>query len=103
MATATKLAPAAVDAAAMRRALAAATEQLRALELPTEAWGMREIALTGLRALSTALFTDAHAEAGSAGVLAGLVADEIGRIAELIAASQSPARSAQADAGRWQR
>jgi hypothetical protein len=101
MATATKPAPAAVDAAAMRRALADATERLRALELPAETWAIREIALTGLRALSTALFTDAHAEAESAGALAGLVADEVGRIAELLPASESQA--AEVAAGRWRR
>jgi hypothetical protein len=103
MATATTLAPAAVDAATVRRALAKAAEQLRALELPAEAWTLREIALSGLRALATALFTDAHAETGSAGALAGLVRDEVERIAELIAASGSPARIAQADSGRWRR
>jgi crotonobetainyl-CoA:carnitine CoA-transferase CaiB-like acyl-CoA transferase len=68
MATATHLAPAAVDTASVRRAAADAIERLRALELPAgEAWTMREVALTAPRAVATALFTDAHGETGHLG------------------------------------
>jgi hypothetical protein len=98
MATATDLASS-VDAAAVRRTLAKVTERLQALELCAEAWALREIALTGLRALSTVLFTDAHAEAGNVGVLAGLVAGEVGRISELLAATERHA--AEVAAGTW--
>lgn len=106
MATVTKPEPAGLEAAAVRRALADAVERLRALELPVEAWAMREIALTGLQALATALFTDAHSEAGNPGALAGLVADEIGRIAQLLAASETgtgQVRTPEPATGRWGR
>jgi hypothetical protein len=100
MATATRLVPSASEAAVVRRAVADAIERLRALELPPEAWTMREVALTGLRALSTALFTDAHAESGNAGALAGLVADEVESIIALVGMGESVAPVV---AGRWQR
>lgn len=92
MATAaTKPAPAAVDAPAVRRAVADAIEKLRALELSAGAWGMREIALTALRAVATALFADAHAT-DHPGALAHLVAEEIDRITELLAAAGAEGR-----------
>ena len=91
MATATNLAPAAVDAALVRRAVADATEKLRALELPAEAQGVREIALTALRAVATTLFADAHAT-DHPGALAHLVAEEIDRITELLAAAGAEGR-----------
>ena len=107
MATATHLAPAAVDAASVRRAVADAIEHLRALELPAgEAWTMREVALTALRAVSTALFTDAHAETERPGTLAGLVAEEVGRIETLLTAQAEPRATeptTHVAAGRWRR
>lgn len=105
MATATKLAPAAVDAASVRRAVANAIEKLRGLELPAEGWGMREIALTALRAVATALFADAHAATDRPGALAHLVAEEIDRIAELLAATGAEGQCAEQAAalGRWRR
>jgi len=106
MATATHLAPAAVDAAAVRRTVADAIEELRALEPPAgEAGTMREIALTALRAVATALFADAHAATDHPGALAHLVAEEIDRITELLAvAGAEGQRTEQATvAGRWRR
>lgn len=107
MATATRLAPAAVDAALVRRAVADAVERLRALELPAgEAWTMREVALTALRAVATTLFTDAHAEPEHPGALAGLIAEEIGRIETLLTTQAEP-WATEPDmhvvAGRWRR
>jgi hypothetical protein len=104
MAAATKPALAAVDAAAMRRTVADAIEKLRALELSAEAWGLREIALTALRAVATTLFADAHAT-DHPGTLAHLVAEEIDRITELLAAAGAGGwRDEQAPAtGRWGR
>jgi len=110
MATATHLASDAVDAAAVRRTVADAIERLRALELPAEAWTMREIALTALRAVATALFTDAHAATDCPGALAALVTDEISRITTLLAAPAAEGRDAQGAehaatpaAARWRR
>jgi len=101
MAAATKPALAAVDAAAVRRTVADATEKLRALEPPAEAWGMREIALTALRAVATTLFADAHAT-DHPGTLAHLVAEEIDRITELLATAGAEGRRDEV-AGRWRR
>lgn len=104
MATATHPASASVDAASVRRAVAGAIEKLRALELPAgEACTMREVALTALRAVSTALFTDAHAETEHPGALAGLVAEEIGRIETLLTAQGEPRGAEHVVAGRWRR
>ena len=104
MATATNLAPAAVDAGSVRRTVADAIEKLRALELPTEAWGLREIALTALRAVATTLFADAHAT-DHPGALAHLVAEEIDRINKLLAVAGAEGRHDEqaAGAGRWRR
>jgi hypothetical protein len=107
MAIATHLALAEVDAASARRAVADAIERLRALELPAgEAWAMREVALAALRAVAIALFTDAHAETGHPGALAGLVAEEVGRIGTLPTAQAEP-RGTEPDThvvvGRWRR
>ena len=104
MAAATKPALAAIDAAAMRRTVADAIEKLRALELSAEAWGLREIALTALRAVATTLFADAHAT-DHPGTLAHLVAEEIDRITELLAAAGAEGRRDEqaAATGRWRR
>jgi hypothetical protein len=87
--------------------VADAIEHLRALELPAgEPWTMREVALTALRAVSTALFTDAHTETGHPGALAGLVAEEIGRIETLLTVRAEPRTAepaAHVVAGRWRR
>jgi hypothetical protein len=106
MATATDPAQAAVDVAAVRRTVAEAIEKLRALELPAdEAETVREVALTALRAVATALFTDAHAATDCPGALAGLIAEDIGRITILLAAhpAEPQTGTGSALAGRWRR
>ena len=105
MAAATKPAPAAVDAAVVRRAVADVIEKLSALELPAEAWAVREIALTALRAVATTLFADAHVASERPGALAHLVADEIDRITELLTAAGAEGQHAKQAAapGRWRR
>lgn len=68
------------------------TRRLRALELPAgEARVVREVALTALGALTTALFTEAHTDSDCARALAALVAEEVGSIAALLAIRILPA------------